>query len=208
MAILSRSGGGDTTPTWVTREIQSALSATHSDPPHPAGRPSVSRRLPAARSVAGASAWTPIIEWALDVGIPNLWPVAAWDGIKLAAKAAGQLVSQLRDHEAEFLVSRGYAVLLAIEYLLDEGAEDGVLEVEAVAEPSSLAHRSLTEVNYVGAEPWIVFLLNERRTRRYIVAVSPDGSLLGAIGIPVSELERAYLPSRNNWALPDDANRG
>jgi hypothetical protein len=142
----------------------------------------------------GASAWTPVIEWTLTVGIPALWAAAAWDGIKRAAKQAGALVSRLRDREVQFYVSRGYAALLAIEHLLDTGAEDGILHVEAVEEPSRVAGRALTEINYVGADPWMVLVLNEPRTRRYVVAVSPDGSVLGAMGFPLGEAERAYLP--------------
>ena len=36
----------------------------------------------------GASVWTPVIEWALDVGVPALAPAAAWETIKLAARQA------------------------------------------------------------------------------------------------------------------------
>jgi hypothetical protein len=88
--------------------------------------------------------------------------------------------------------------LLAIAHVLESEAETGVLDVEAVKEPSRLGGGSPTEINYVGADPWLVLLLNETRTRRYVVGVAAEGSILGAIGFPISELERAYLPSRSD----------
>jgi hypothetical protein len=77
------------------------------------------------------------------VAIPALWRAAAWDSIKFAAKYVRQLVSDLRNRDVEFQVSRGYAALLAIEHLLDEGAEDGVIDVErSRSRPRSVgAHR-------------------------------------------------------------------
>jgi hypothetical protein len=117
-------------------------------------------------------------------------------GTGSAARYTTELVSRLREREATCLVSRGYAALLAIDHILSDGAEDGILDVEAVEEPSSFGGRSLTEISYVGADPWIVLLLNESRTRRYLVAVSPDGWILGAMGLPVDEIQRAYFPPR------------
>jgi hypothetical protein len=103
----------------------------------------------------------------------------------------------LRDRDVERLVDRAYAGLLAIHHLIDTGAEDGIVGIEAIEEPSSLGGgRKLTEINYVGADPWIVVLLNEDRTRRHVVAVASDGSILGAIGWPTDRTERAYLLQR------------
>ena len=197
MAILSRSGArdrydperGDTGD--ASDVIQDAFGSTA--PGRDAlGEPSIIQGAVG----RGASAWTPVIEWTVNVGIPALWPAAAWEAIRFAAKQARDLVSDLRNREAEFLVNRAYAALLATEYLLDESAEDGIIDVLAVEEPSSLGGRSLIEINYVGADPWIVLLLNEARTSSYIVAVSPEGSILGAIKLPVTDAQRPYLQPR------------
>jgi len=197
MAILSRSGRGDRYDpargdTGDASDVVQDAFGTAAPGSDALGDPTIIDGTVG----RGASPWTPVIEWALEVGIPALWPAAAWDTIKFAARRARQLVSDLRNREAGFLVSRGYAALLAIEHLLAEGAEEGVIDVEAVEEPSSVGGRPLTEINYVGADPWIVLLLNERRTRRYVIAVSSEGSILGAMGLPISDAERLYLPPR------------
>ena len=197
MAILSRSGGrdrydaehGDTGDAFDVVQDAFGSAAPGRDA---LGEPNIVQGAVG----RGASAWTPVIEWMVNVGIPAMWPAAAWEAIRFAARRARDLVADLRDREARFLVNRAYAALLATEHLLDEGAEDGIIDVLAVEEPSSLGGRSLTEINYVGADPWIVLLLNEGRTSRYIVAVSAEGSILGAIRLPVTDAERPYLPPR------------
>jgi hypothetical protein len=68
------------------------------------------------------------------------------------------------------------------------------MDVEFVEEPSTLGGGQPTELNYVGADPWLVSLLNARRTRRYIVVVMPDGSVGGSLGLALGPIERAYLP--------------
>lgn len=143
----------------------------------------------------GASAWTPIIEWAFTGGV-GIVTNAAWDAMKAAGAAAARKVARLRERDVVFVVSCGYAGLLAVEHLLAEGVEDGIVDIEAIQEPSLLSGGSVTELNYVGADPWIVLLLNETRTRRYVVAVAPDGSILGSFGWPVNAIERTYLPDR------------
>jgi hypothetical protein len=183
IAILSRCGRGDRYDPAIgdtgdpSEVVRDAFGAT------PLSDDALGQATVASGAVGrGASAWTPIVEWVFTVGIPAILTSAAWDATKAAGSAAARMVARLREREVEFLVSRGYAGLLAIEHLLAEAAEDGVLGVEAIQEPSSLSGECLTEVNYVGADPWIVLLLNEDRTQRYIVAVAPDGSVLGALG--------------------------
>lgn len=141
----------------------------------------------------GAAAWVPVVEWALELAIPGVIGGAAWAGVARGARWARQLVVRLHRDQVQFYVSRGFAALIAIGYVLDEGLEYGVLDVELVEKLSRFGGRGVSELNYVGAEAWLVALLNEDRSRRYIVAVSPEGEAQGALALPVSEIERVYL---------------
>jgi hypothetical protein len=84
------------------------------------------------------------------------------------------------------------ALLLAVQYVVETGDEQGGLEVEAIEEPSTLGGRSAIELSYVGVEPWLVSLVNPDRTWRYIVAVNPDGTVAGFLRLEMSEGERLY----------------
>ena len=146
----------------------------------------------------GAASWVPIVEWAAaTVGIGVLQG-AAWDGVKLAARQLRSMVDRLRERGVRFAISRGGAARLAIDHVADTAGETGILDVEAVEEPSAIAGRPVTEVSYVAFEPWLVSIVNERRTRRYIIAVSPEGEVLGSMSFPMSELELPFgvLPPR------------
>ncbi len=66
--------------------------------------------------------------------------------------------------------------------------------LEAVEEPSSIAGRESPEMNYVGIEPWIVFLVDVRAQVRYVVAVSSDGQIMGSVRMPFQKLEAYYYP--------------
>jgi hypothetical protein len=74
------------------------------------------------------------------------------------------------------------ALLLAVQYVVETGDEQGGLEVEAIEEPSTLGGRSAIELSYVGVEPWLVSL----------VAVNPDGTVAGFLRLEMSEGERLY----------------
>lgn len=199
LAILSRPGGGsrhsDGSETGPTREIITEAL----------GGPLVVGDLGAGRAVdssygRGASDWVPVVEWAASALVGGVIGNAAWDALKKTASEIRDLTEQLREREVGFLVSRGTAGLLAIDHVLRTGDETDVLDVEAVEEPSALNGGQAHELNYVGIEPWLVSLINADRSGRYVIAVSPDGSIAGALKLQISELERAYLgvPARDS----------
>jgi hypothetical protein len=146
----------------------------------------------------GASGWVAVLEFALEASAGGVIAGAAWQGAKRAARELRDLLSRLRDDDVHFFVSRGAAALVAIEYVVELG-EEGVLDIEAVTDSLAMAGRGPTELSYVGVEPWLVSLVNETRTERHIVAVSPRGNVLGAMRFRMSESESMYgvLPSRD-----------
>ncbi|MEX1141637.1 MAG: hypothetical protein WD993_03165 [Thermoleophilaceae bacterium] len=142
----------------------------------------------------GAAGWVPVVEWVLSAATAG----ATWEVVKLAARSFRDLLERLRDLRVRVAVSRGAAALVAIDHVLEVTKEQGVLDVEAVEEPSACAGRAPSELNYTEIEPWLVSLLNEPRTTRYIVAVAPGGQVLDCMVLPMSEIEKLYGPS------PDD----
>jgi hypothetical protein len=48
----------------------------------------------------------------------------------------------------------------------------------------------------VGIEPWLVLLVNGTRTKRFIVAVQPDGTIEGRMDLKMNEFEELY------WQAP------
>lgn len=128
----------------------------------------------------GAEGWLPVVEWLTDAAIGKVVTDTAWAGIKAAAREVRDLLRRLRDKEIRFLVSRGAAAMIARDYLIESG-EPGVLNVEGVAEPRALAGLDPTELSYLGVEPWLVSVVNEQRTSRYVVAVSPSGEVMDSM---------------------------
>jgi hypothetical protein len=59
-------------------------------------------------------------------------------------------------------------------------------------------------MNYVGIEPWLVFLVDPRTKTRYVVAVSSDGQVVGEMTFPFQKLEEYYFPLQ----LPGDDSQG
>jgi hypothetical protein len=137
----------------------------------------------------GAEGWVAVIEWAASAVVAG----ATWDGLKLAARRAKETVDRIRASEpARPLISRGMALLLAVQYVVETDDEQGGLEVEAIEEPSMLGGRPAIELSYVGVEPWLVSLVNRDRTWRYVVAVNPDGTIAALLPLEMSEGERLY----------------
>lgn len=147
----------------------------------------------------GASAWVPVIEWVGMAVIGGLIGNAAWESVKAAAQELRDLVGGLRGAQARIVVSRGSAGLLAIADVLERTDEQGILDVESVTEPSVIAGRPITETSYVDYEPWLVSLVDETRTVRYVIAVSPSGEVLDRMRCPIGEYEAMYsvLPPRH-----------
>ena len=99
-------------------------------------------------------------------------------------------------------VSRGGAAYLAVAEVAERFGEQDALEVEAVEEPSVISGREITELSYVGVEPWIVLLRNRDQLRRYVVVVASDGKILGAMRTAMGEWEQVFLPApdESEWA--------
>ncbi len=68
-----------------------------------------------------------------------------------------------------------------------------MIDIEAVVEPSALAGATLTELNYVGVEPWLVTAVDHRNARRFYVVVAPDGRVLNSMTVPLQSGEELYL---------------
>jgi hypothetical protein len=140
----------------------------------------------------GAESWIPVLEFLGVIGIGVL-SSAAWDAIKAGIPQLRSLLQQAKDRDERVYVSRGAAAALAVQYVIEQGIEEDVLDVEAIEEPSALAGRAVTETSYTGFEPWLVSLLTSDRSTRYLVAIAPEGSVLDSMRLPVGELERHFL---------------
>jgi hypothetical protein len=145
----------------------------------------------------GAEGWVPVVEWTANAVGQGLVGIAASHAMVRAGRRLRELRSRLRDADVDLLVSRGAAEVLAVEHVVRAGMEtEGALDVESVVEASFMAGGISPETNYVGADPWLVSLLNADRTRRYVVGVQPDGSVAGVLMLTINELQTAYLPRR------------
>jgi hypothetical protein len=147
----------------------------------------------------GAEGWIAVLEFALEFTAEGLIVNAMWDGVKVGARQLRNLLKKLRGRKVDVMVSRGAAQLIAIGYVLDHGEETGILDVESVSDPKAMAGQMPTELSYVGIEPWLVSLVNETRTYRFIVAVSPSGEAIASMRFPLDEWEAklfGVLPPR------------
>jgi hypothetical protein len=140
----------------------------------------------------GANAWAPILEWSLNTIGQGVIGTAAWLAIAEAGAHVRALLSSARQGDVHVNVSRGAAAAIALHHVRTAVGEQDLLWVEAAEEPSALRHEGPGELNYVGIEPWIVSLVNANGTKRYIVVVSPQGDIEGAMKLPIGELERTY----------------
>lgn len=152
----------------------------------------------------GAAGWVPAIEWVAAAAGAGLIGNAAWDAVKA-------LFARLREEQPErrFLVSRGTAAHLAAAVVAEELGADEPLEIEAVEEPSSIAGAEVSELSYIGLEPWVVLLRDRWHNVRYLVVVAADGEIMGFIRAPMDQWENMYLPepkTRANlpWTSDDD----
>jgi hypothetical protein len=148
----------------------------------------------------GAEGWIAVLEFALEFTGEGLITNAMWDGVKLGARQLRDLLEKLRHRNVDVIVSRGAAQLIAVQHVLDQGEETEILDVESVSDPKAMAGQTPTELSYVGVEPWLVSLINETRTHRYIVAVSPSGDAMASMRFPLGEWEAklfGVLPPRD-----------
>lgn len=140
----------------------------------------------------GADGWVPVVEWTLQAAVGGVIGAAAYDALKRAGRSLRDLLNGLHNRDVGVLVSRGAAALLAVDHVITAGGGD-VPDVEFVEEPSAIAGDSALELNYVGAEPWIVSLVNLARTRRYLVVVGASGEIVASLEFDISEIEQLYL---------------
>ncbi len=126
---------------------------------------------------------------------PDLIGGAAWEGAKAAGKRLTGLIGRASKRKPDYvIVSRGAAALLALDHVAREEPSVRSLVLEAVEEPSAIGGRRSPEANYVGIEPWIVFLVDVEAQVRYVVAVASDGRVLASMRFPFQKLEGYYYP--------------
>ena len=136
----------------------------------------------------GADVWAVIVLWAAA----GLVGGAAWDATKTVARRLRERVDEARRGKQPALhVSAGAARLLAIEHVLDAYDDElGPLDTEAVQEPSDISGGAFVNLNYAAIEPWLVLLVSASRIFRYILVVMPDGSIAGALRVPLTTPEQ------------------
>jgi hypothetical protein len=142
----------------------------------------------------GAAGWVAVAHWLADALANNVVDIAVGAAL---ARILGRLREWREQRKAEgkhggIEVSRGAAVRLAAADVAEQFEEQGPLEVEAVEEPSSIAGRPVSELSYVGVEPWIVLLRNVGAEVRYIVVVNPDGAIAGRLRLPFLDFEAMF----------------
>jgi hypothetical protein len=186
--------------------ISDHLGADSLEPSGDAGRPAAVDGVVG----RGAAAWIPVIEWAAAAVVGGVIQGAAWESFKATGRRLRDLLRRAKNDGETVYISRGAAAALAALHVLDETEEHGVIDTEAVLEPSSLRGERATEASYVGVEPWIVSLLNETRSKRYLVAVSCQGDIEGLITLPVGRIESIYssMPSPEHDSSQPGADRG
>lgn len=143
----------------------------------------------------GAESWVAVVQWlgeAIADGVVNL-AVAAALAETLQRLRDWRSDRHTRDEPASLEVSSGAAALVAAVHVSSEFGEVGSLRVEAVEEPSGIAGWEVTELSYVGVEPWIVLLRNDEAEVRYLVVVMPDGRISGSLRIPFLPFESLFL---------------
>lgn len=165
------------------------------------GQPELGAGRAVASSVGrGASAWVAAVEWVAQAAAAGVIGSAAWTAV---AAIRRRLPEEHPDRR--YLVSRGAAAHLAAAAIADEFGESEPLEIEAVEEPSAIAGAVVSELSYIGLEPWVVLLRNRWENTRYVVVVGPDGEILGLVRAPMDQWENMYLPApRVRGRLPWD----
>ncbi|MGH2989727.1 MAG: hypothetical protein ACRDMA_07660 [Solirubrobacterales bacterium] len=140
----------------------------------------------------GAEGWCAVAEWSANAIGTGIVGAAAWAGTVRAGRWLQEKVSELRRDERRVLVSRGGAILLAVNHVLAETSEEGPLGVEVAEDPISMTGDSPSEAGYAGIEPWLISLVSAELTKRYVVAISAAGEPLSLMQMPMSEAERMY----------------
>jgi hypothetical protein len=143
----------------------------------------------------GAAGWTAIVEWTLEAAAQGVVGLIATAPIIAAARRYKALKRRMEERGAQFLINRAGAALVALDDVVREAPSGSRLWLEAAEEMSSAAGRPLSELNYVGADSWLVFLVDIDRDLRYVRIVSPQGEITGRTTTSINELEKLYLPA-------------
>jgi hypothetical protein len=149
----------------------------------------------------GASAWIPVVEWvALHAagGVVSAAAAMAFKAVWQRAKGGPRQGGAVR----RLMVSRGGAAALAVAEIGLRFSDRDRLEIEAVEEPSSISGGGVSELSYVGLEPWVVLLRNREARIRYLVIVGPDGEILGALNTTMNGFEELFLPPAEESEWP------
>lgn len=139
----------------------------------------------------GAEGWAPVLQWIVDVAGTGIVGAIAYDTLKLAASGTKRVFKRLKKSDSRFYVSRGFAALLAVDAVVAKHP-GAILSIEAAEEPSAIAGYPTSELNYVGLEPWIVFLIDFEARKRFIVVVRPTGDVVGISEFGLEDYEDMY----------------
>lgn len=148
----------------------------------------------------GAAGWAAVLEFVGLHAAGGVISVAAGMAFKhFFQRVRGALGGTERPHVN---VSRGAAAYLAVGEVAERFGQGDPVEIEAVEEPSSIAGQDVSELSYVGLEPWVVLLRDRARLVRYVVVVAATGDILGSMKTPMDEWEHMYLPppEESGWA--------
>lgn len=194
LAILSGEGGADRSGSDgdtgdAAAQVASAFGE-RLEPDSELGTP----RIGDAAYGRGASGWTAVVEWTVNAAGQGVVGTLAAAPIVVAAKRFSAYWAQASDRGAKVFVNRGGACLIALSDVVQYTAASERLWLEAAEEMSSVVGRPLSELNHVGADPWLVTLVDPERRIRYVRVLGPDGTIKLRGEIPLSELEALYLP--------------
>jgi hypothetical protein len=143
----------------------------------------------------GAAGWTAVVEWILEAAGQGIVGLVVTSPIVAAARKYLSYKRRMEERGADFLVNRAGALLIALDDVVGEAPQDSRVWLESAEEMSTAAGRPLSELNYVGADSWLVFLVDLRRDLRYVRIVSPRGEIVGRTTTSLTDLERLYLPA-------------
>jgi hypothetical protein len=142
----------------------------------------------------GASSWTAVVEWVLEAAGQGVIGLLVTAPLIAAARRFEQIKQRMRSRRASFLVNRGGAALIALNDVHGEAPSDSELWLESAEEMSTAAGRELSETNYVGADSWLVFIVDFTHSLRYVRIISPEGEVAGRTTTSLNDVELMYLP--------------
>jgi hypothetical protein len=136
-----------------------------------------------------------VLEFVLEAAGQGVIGLIVTAPLIAAARRYKQLRDRMKDRGAGLLVNRAGAALLALEDVRELNPCPGRLWIESAEEMSTVAGRPSPELNYVGADSWLVLVVDLDRRLRHVRTVSPSGEITGRITAKLSDLERVYLPA-------------